>query len=188
MWCQYYFERYGLDVRSIRYPGLISHTGLPGGGTTDYAVAIFHEALASGQYTSFLSANTLLPMLYMPDAVRATLELMEAPADQLTVRTSYNLWGLTFHPAELARHIRHYLPDFQIHYEPDFRQAIAANWPSSINGHQSATDWNWKLKYPLKDVVAEMLWHIGDDRIKSLVEQRRLAVADSVSSEEAHYL
>lgn len=170
LWCQYYFEKYGLDVRSVRYPGLISHAAKPGGGTTDYAVDIFHQAIEIGHYQCYLSENTLLPMMYMPDAIRATLELMDAPAEKLTVRTSYNLWGITFNPRELTDHIRHYLPDFSIKYSPDFRQRIADSWPTSINGHQSAKDWNWKHQYDLQDMVAEMLWHLGDNEMKQRVE------------------
>ncbi|MEO3402817.1 NAD-dependent epimerase/dehydratase family protein [Mucilaginibacter sp. CAU 1740] len=188
LWCQYYFERYGIDVRSIRYPGLISHTGLPGGGTTDYAVAIFHEAVKFGKYTCYLEANTLLPMLYMPDAIRATLELMDAACDKLNVRTSYNIWGLTFHPAELVQQIRHYLPEFKVNYAPDFRQTIANNWPSNINGHQSSTDWHWKLGFQLPDMVAEMLWHLGDDQIKRIVEEKRPHVVEAAGSEGAYML
>jgi nucleoside-diphosphate-sugar epimerase len=173
LWCQYYFERYGLDVRSIRYPGLISYSAKPGGGTTDYAVAIFHKAIQNRHYECFLGPQTLLPMLYMPDAIRATLELMAAPAASLSVRTSYNLWGITFHPAELAAQIRRYLPAFTISYQPDQRQAIADNWPTSINGHQSAVDWNWKPQYNLQAIVADMLWHLGDATIKARVDQLR---------------
>jgi nucleoside-diphosphate-sugar epimerase len=173
LWCQYYFDQYGLDVRSIRYPGLISHTARPGGGTTDYAVDIFHQAIQEGYYQCYLSENTLLPMLYMPDAIRATLELMDAPAENLSVRTSYNIWSLSFNPQELARQIRLYLPDFKTSYLPDFRQQIADSWPTSINGHQSSRDWGWKYQYHVEDMAADMLWHLGDKELKEKVTALR---------------
>lgn len=176
LWCQYYFERYGVDVRSLRYPGLVSHSAAPGGGTTDYAVAIFQGAVQDKAYQCFLKANTLLPMLYMADAVRATLELMDAPAETLTVRTAYNLWGLTFSPKELADQIRVYLPDFELTCVPDARQAIADAWPDSINGHQSHRDWGWKHQWYLPDIVADMLWHTGDAALKQQIEQLRETV------------
>lgn len=176
LWCQYYFDKYGLDVRSLRYPGLISHSAKPGGGTTDYAVDIFHQAIETGSYQCYLSENTLLPMLYMPDAIRATLELMDAPAEDLTVRTSYNLWGITFNPREIAGHIRHYLPEFKITYAPDFRQAIADSWPTSINGNQSARDWRWKHEYDLPDMVADMLRKLGGEALKQRVDSLSIAL------------
>ena len=188
LWCQYYFERYGLDVRSIRYPGLIGHSAQPGGGTTDYAVAIFHDALKNNRYTCYLKENTLLPMLYMPDAIRATLELMDAPAEQLTVRTSYNLWGITFSPGEIANEIRRYLPDFGMTYVPDFRQKIADSWPSSINGHQSAVDSGWKNKYYLRDMVADMLWNLGNDAVKSHVDHLRPSPTSQINETETAYM
>jgi hypothetical protein len=135
--CEYYFEKYGVDVRSIRYPGIISFKSPPGGGTTDYAIAIFHSALRGESYSCFLEAETTLPMIYMPDAIRATVSLMDAPAEQLTVRSSYNVAGLSFNPRELAAAIKQNLPEFQIHYAPDSRQAIAASWPQSLDDSQA---------------------------------------------------
>jgi nucleoside-diphosphate-sugar epimerase len=178
LWCQYYYDQYGLDVRSIRYPGLVSHSAKAGGGTTDYAVDIFHQAIASGHYQCFLAENTLLPMLYMPDAIRAALELMAAPGADLSVRTSYNLWGITFSPKELAAQIRQYLPGFNISYAPDFRQRIADSWPASMNGHQGSKDWNWKYEFGLPDMTADMLWHLGDDQLKQRITETRAGLAD----------
>lgn len=156
-WCAYYHEKYGVDVRSIRYPGLISYTSLPGGGTTDYAVDIFYHAKQNGKYTSFLNADTALPMMYMDDAVRATVELMEAPAEKIKVRNSYNLGGISFTPEELSNEIRKHLPSFEINYAPDFRQEIASSWPQSINDDNAVKDWGWKQEYDLKKMVALML-------------------------------
>lgn len=160
-WCEYYFQKYGLDVRSLRYPGLISYKTEPGGGTTDYAVHIFYEALKHNKYTSFLSENTPLPMLYMPDAVKATLELMEAPAEKIKVRSSYNLGGISFTPAQLAEEIKKHLPDFFINYEPDFRQKIADSWPGSIDDTRAQQDWGWKADYDMSAMVRDMLENIG---------------------------
>lgn len=157
LWCQYYFQRYGLDVRSIRYPGIISWKTPPGGGTTDYAVEIFHEALKNGRYTSFLSENTALPMMFVDDAIRATVELMEAPAEQIKVRTSYNLAAVSFTPAELAAAIQKRLPDFQISYQPDFRQGIANSWPASIDDRAARNDWGWNHRLDTEGMVDEML-------------------------------
>ncbi|MFD2872372.1 NAD-dependent epimerase/dehydratase family protein [Mucilaginibacter ximonensis] len=157
-WCEYYFLKYGLDVRSIRYPGLIGWRSEPGGGTTDYAVDIFHRALAEGKFESFLSANTALPMMYMEDAIRATIELMEAPADKLTIRSSYNLGGISFTPAQLSAEIKKHLPDFEISYaENDPRQAIADSWPNSIDDTVAQNDWGWKQKFDLASMTADML-------------------------------
>lgn len=156
-WCRYYFEKYGLDVRSLRYPGLISYSGLPGGGTTDYAVDIFHRALESGDYTCFLKPDTCLPMLYMPDAVRATLELMDADAERLSVRTGYNLWGMSFSPRQIAEEIRKHIPGFEIRYAPDFRQEIALSWPTSIDDRFARRDWGWRQEFELVAMVADML-------------------------------
>ncbi len=157
-WCEYYFNRYGLDVRSIRYPGLISWKTAPGGGTTDYAVHIFHEALANGSYTCFLSAHTRLPMLYMSDAIRGTLELMDAPAEKLSIRSSYNLTGISFTPEELSEEIKKHIPDFVLHYtENDPRQGIADSWPSSINDDFARQDWGWQPKYDLGGLTQDML-------------------------------
>ncbi len=156
-WCQYYHQKYGVDVRSIRYPGLISYKSPPGGGTTDYAVDIYHQALQKGVYTCFLKFDTYLPMMYMPDAIRATLELMDAPADRIRVRTSYNLAAMSFCPAEIAESIRQHLPDFKIDYQPDFRQAIADSWPQSIDDGAARTDWGWREEFNLAAMTTEML-------------------------------
>jgi len=157
-WCEYYYLKHGLDVRSIRYPGLIGWRSEPGGGTTDYAVNIFHEALENGKYESFLSADTALPMMYMEDAIRATMELMEAPADKLTIRSSYNLGGISFTPAQLSAEIKKHLPDFEISYtEHDPRQAIADSWPNSIDDSFAQNDWGWKQKFDLPSMTADML-------------------------------
>jgi len=160
-WCNYYWKKYGVDVRSLRYPGLISHQAQPGGGTTDYAVDIFHEALAKQAYTCFLEANTHLPMMYMPDALRATLELMEAPANQLSVRTSYNVSAMTFSPAQLATAIHQHIPDFTIDYKPDYRQAIADGWPESIDDSVARNDWQWEYEYGLSATTRDMLNHLA---------------------------
>ncbi|HLF65095.1 MAG TPA: NAD-dependent epimerase/dehydratase family protein [Saprospiraceae bacterium] len=157
LWCNYYFHRYGLDVRSIRYPGIISHGAMPGGGTTDYAVEIFYEALKSKHYTCFLRADTRLPMIYMEDAIRGTLDLMEAPAGKISIRTSYNLAGMDFTPAELAAEIKKHIPDFTIEYKPDHRQAIADSWTESIDDSAARNDWNWMPKYNLESMVEDMI-------------------------------
>lgn len=156
-WCAWYHRTLGVDVRSLRYPGLISWKTAPGGGTTDYAVEIFHAALKHGRYTSFLGADTALPMMYMPDAIRATLELMEAPADKVRERQSYNLAGISFTPAEIGAAITRRIPDFSIHYAPDFRQAIADSWPRSIDDAAAQRDWGWKGRYDLDAMVLDML-------------------------------
>lgn len=156
--CEYYYNKHGLDVRSIRYPGLISWKTIPGGGTTDYAIHIYQEALDKGCYECFLSENTELPMLYMDDAIRATLELMDAPAENLRVRSSYNLGGLSFAPKDVAESIRQELPDFDISYtENDPRQAIADSWPKSIEDTYAQEDWGWKPKFGLQDITKVML-------------------------------
>ncbi|NCI51125.1 NAD-dependent epimerase/dehydratase family protein [Sediminibacterium roseum] len=155
-WCNYYHNRYGVDVRSIRYPGLISYKSEPGGGTTDYAVAIFHEALEHKAYKCFLSEDTYLPMMYMPDAIRATLELMNAPSENIKVRTSYNISGMSFSPKEIAAEISGHVPGFKISYEPDYRQEIANSWPQSIDDSVAANDWGWKPEFDLKKMTADM--------------------------------
>lgn len=160
-WANYYFRRYGLDVRSMRYPGIIGYQSMPGGGTTDYAVDIYHYAVQSKSYECFLSADTSLPMLYMPDAIRATLELMEAPANRLSVRTSYNLAGMSFTPAEVAASIRKLMPGFKITYKPDFRQAIADSWPASIDDSAARHDWGWKPEFDLDAMTKDMLKHLA---------------------------
>lgn len=159
-WCKYYHQRFGVDVRSLRYPGLISYKSSPGGGTTDYAVEIFTEAIERKTYTSFLSADTFLPMMYMPDAIRATIELMEAPAEKISVRTSYNLAAISFSPAEIAAEIKKHIPEFTIHYEPDYRQAIANSWPQSIDDNFARRDWGWKHQYNLQSMTADMLLNL----------------------------
>jgi nucleoside-diphosphate-sugar epimerase len=165
-WCEYYHEKFGVDVRSIRYPGLIGWKSATGGGTTDYAVHIFHEALKSGQYTSFLSENTTLPMMHMNDAIRATLEIMEAPAESIKIRSSYNVAGLSFSPKELAAMIQKHIPEFKMSYESDYRQAIADSWPKSIDDSEAKTDWNWKSSFNLQELTSDMLTNI-----KTLVNQ-----------------
>jgi len=161
-WCEYYYKRYGVDVRSIRYPGLISYKTPPGGGTTDYAIEIFHSAVKGEVYTSFLSEDTALPMMYMDDAIKATIELMEADGDKINVRSSYNLGGISFTPRELAEAIRLKLPEFKINYKPDFRQTIADSWPSSIDDSTAQKDWNWEHEYDLKTLVEVMLKGVKD--------------------------
>ncbi len=156
-WCEYYHKKYGVDVRSIRYPGIISYKAMPGGGTTDYAVEIYHEAIKTGTYECFLSENTSLPMMFMEDAIKATTELMEAPSEQLTIRSSYNLAALSFTPKDLYESIKTELPEFSITYQPDFRQAIADSWPSSIDDSQARQDWSWKHSYDLNKMTKEML-------------------------------
>jgi nucleoside-diphosphate-sugar epimerase len=156
-WCNYYFHRYGVDVRSIRYPGLISYKSPPGGGTTDYAIEIFHEALENKKYNSFLKEDTYLPMMYMPDAIRATIELMEAPADKISVRTSYNLSAMSFSPKEIAAVIKKHIPEFTISYQPDYRQQIADSWPQSIDDSQARKDWGWAHEYDLERMTEDMI-------------------------------
>lgn len=156
-WCRWYHETHGVDVRSLRYPGLISYKTPPGGGTTDYAIDIFRAAVAGEPYTCFLDANETLPMMYMDDAVRATIELMEAPAESITERGSYNIAGVSFSPAEIAAEIGRQSPGFRIGYAPDFRQAIAAAWPASLNDIQARQDWGWRAAYGLPQLVSEML-------------------------------
>lgn len=160
-WCEYYAANYNVDVRSIRYPGLIGYKSLPGGGTTDYAVDIFHQALGQGKYECFLEKDTYLPMMYMDDAIRATIELMENPSHNIKIRSSYNLAGISFSPEELAEAIKSHLPDFEMSYAPDFRQKIAESWPQSINDDHARTDWNWKLNYDLKKMTADMISNLS---------------------------
>jgi nucleoside-diphosphate-sugar epimerase len=160
-WCHYYFNRYGVDVRSIRYPGLISYKTLPGGGTTDYAIEIFHSAIRAETYSCFLRSDKRLPMMYMDDAVRATIELMEAPSSNISVRTAYNLAGISFTPAEIAQEIKRLITGFEIEYRPDFRQAIADSWPESIDDQVAARDWGWKPRFSLKNMTEEMIHHIS---------------------------
>jgi nucleoside-diphosphate-sugar epimerase len=156
-WCEWYFKKHGVDTRSIRYPGLIGWKSAPGGGTTDYAVHIFHEALKNGSYESFLSENTALPMMHMEDAIRATLEIMHAPAENIKIRGAYNLAGISFSPKQIAEEIKKHIPDFTISYKPDFRQAIADSWPKSINDAEAQKDWGWNIHYDLPKLVENML-------------------------------
>ncbi|MEO7961402.1 MAG: NAD-dependent epimerase/dehydratase family protein [Ginsengibacter sp.] len=156
-WCNYYHHRYGVDIRSLRYPGLISYKSEPGGGTTDYAVEIFHAAVEEGKYSCFLQEDTYLPMMYMPDAIRATIELMESDSKKITVRTSYNISGMHFSPGEIAAEIQKHIPDFQITYKPDYRQPIAESWPQSIDDSVAAKDWKWNAGYDLTAMTSDML-------------------------------
>ena len=156
-WCNYYFNKYGVDVRSIRYPGLISHATEPGGGTTDYSVAIVKEAIKKGNYTSYLKGDTILPMLFMPDAIKATLALMDAPKESITIRTSYNLGGFETSPELMTRSIRRFIPSFEINYSVDFRQNIADSWPQSINDEIAIKDWGFEAEYDLDQTVEAMI-------------------------------
>ena len=156
-WCNYFHNRYGVDVRSLRYPGLISYKSEPGGGTTDYAVEIFFKAKQEKKYQCFLKEDTYLPMMYMPDAIRATIELMEADADKISVRTSYNLSGMSFSPADIAKEITKHIPGFSISYQPDYRQQIAESWPQSIDDSVARNDWGWKEDYDLAAMTTDML-------------------------------
>jgi nucleoside-diphosphate-sugar epimerase len=163
-WCNYYHQRYGVDVRSIRYPGLISYKSAPGGGTTDYAIEIYHEALNEKKYTSFLSEDTYLPMMYMPDAIRATMELMHAPSENISVRTSYNISGMSFSPKEIAASIQKQMPEFQLNCLSDYRQAIANSWPQSIDDTVARKDWGWKPDYDLDKMTLDMLDNLRDPK------------------------
>jgi threonine 3-dehydrogenase len=156
-WANYYYRRYGTDVRSLRYPGIIGYQSMPGGGTTDYAVDIYHFAVRNKHFECFLRDNTSLPMLYMPDAIRATIELMEAAADKITIRTSYNLAGMSFTPAEIYQSIQKICPEFTISYKPDFRQKIADSWPASIDDSLARRDWGWKPEFDLDAMSADMI-------------------------------
>lgn len=160
-WCEYYFNKFGVDVRSIRYPGIISYKTLPGGGTTDYAIEIFHEAIKNSEYTSFLAEDAALPMMYMDDAIKATVDIMEAPADKVKVRSSYNLSAISFTPDVLAKEIRKHITDFEINYEPDFRQKIAESWPSSIDDNAAREDWGWEHEFDLEKMTTTMLEGVG---------------------------
>jgi len=164
-WCEYYHVKHGVDVRSLRYPGLISYKSPPGGGTTDYAVDIFYQALEQGSYECFLSEDTMLPMMYMPDAIRATIELMETASENVKVRSSYNVSAISFSPKEIASAIKKKIPNFSISYNPDFRQKIADSWPGSIDDSQASKDWNWKAKYALPEMVKDMLDNLAKKHI-----------------------
>ncbi|MEX0314711.1 MAG: NAD-dependent epimerase/dehydratase family protein [Allomuricauda sp.] len=156
-WAKYYFHKYGLDVRSLRYPGIIGYQSKPGGGTTDYAVEIFHKAVAGEPFTCFLDRETTLPMIYMDDAVRATLELMEAPLENIKVRTSYNISGISFSPEQITASIREKYPEFEVEYAPDYRQEIAAKWPKTIQDSEAMRDWSWRPQYDLSRITNDMI-------------------------------
>src|SRR4051812_14707636 len=162
-WCNYFFHKFNVDVRSLRYPGLISYKSAPGGGTTDYAVEIFHDALEVRHYDCFLQKDTYLPMMYMPDAIRATIELMEAPKDRIKTRTSYNVAAMSFSPEEIAGEINTHIPEFTISYKPDYRQAIANSWPQSIDDSVARADWSWKPEYDLRRMTADMLNNLSKE-------------------------
>ena len=163
-WCNYYFQRYGVDVRSLRYPGLVSYKSSPGGGTTDYAIEIFHAAKEKKSYSCFLNADTRLPMMYMEDAIRATIEMMESPADKIRVRTSYNIAAMSFTPAEIATEIQTHIPDFTISYAPDYRQSIAESWPQSIDDAIAQDDWGWKPAFNLASMTKDMLANLSSSQ------------------------
>lgn len=169
-WCEYYFQKYGLDVRSLRYPGLIGYKALPGGGTTDYAVDIYHKALEGETFECFLSEDTYLPMMYMPDALKATLDLMHAPAENVKVRSSYNLSAISFSPKEIAASIKKHIHDFKIVYKPDSRQQIADSWPQSIDDSAAQQDWGWKPAYDLDAMTEDMLLNL-----KKMKDEQALA-------------
>lgn len=160
-WCEYYHNNFGVDVRSIRYPGLISWSTPPGGGTTDYAVDIYHKALAEGKYECFLSGGTKMPMMYMEDAIRATVDIMRADAEKIRIRSSYNLAAMSFTPTEIAAEIRKHIPAFEITYQPDFRQKIADSWPASIDDSSARKDWGWHHDYDLEKMTIDMLRHLA---------------------------
>lgn len=168
LWCQYYHQKYQVDVRSLRYPGIIGYQSLPGGGTTDYAVDIFHHAVQGKHYACFLKEDTRLPMIYMDDAISATIRLMQIPESSISVRTSYNLAGHSFAPGELAHAIQHHFPDFKVSYEPDFRQGIADTWPSSIDDSQARQDWGWQPVFDLKAMTNIMIEKL---KLQYLVDQ-----------------
>lgn len=159
-WCEYYFNKYGVDVRSVRYPGLIGYKSLPGGGTTDYAVDIYHKALKGEKFTCFLSERTYLPMMYMDDAIQATIQLMDAPKENITIRTSYNLSGLSFSPEEIYQSIVKHFPNFEIAYQTDFRQAIADSWPNSIDDSKARADWGWHPTYHLEAMTSAIITNL----------------------------
>lgn len=160
-WCEYYNKQYGVDVRSIRYPGLISWTSPPGGGTTDYAVDIYYKALEDKKFTCFLSENTGLPMMYMDDAIKATISIMQAPAEKIKIRSSYNLSAVSFTPKEIAESIKKHIPEFTIDYAPDFRQAIADSWPASIDDSFARNDWGWQHDFDMEKMTSVMLENLA---------------------------
>jgi nucleoside-diphosphate-sugar epimerase len=166
-WCEYYCKQYGVDIRSIRYPGLISWVSEPGGGTTDYAVEIYHEAILTGKYTSFLSKDTALPMMYMDDAIKATIQIMQAPEEQIKIKSSYNLSAMSFTPEQIATEIKKYYPNFVLSYEPDFRQKIADSWPASIDDSSAREDWNWQNDFDIEKMTKEMFKNLKEYKYNS---------------------
>lgn len=166
-WGLYYYEKFGVDVRSVRYPGIISYQSLPGGGTTDYAVEIFHAAVKGEHYKCFLKEHTRLPMMYISDAIRATIDLMEAPEEAISVRTSYNLAGVSFTPAEIAAEIKSQIPEFSLSYKPDFRQAIAESWTETIDDSSAQEDWGWQPEYDLKAMAEDMINNLSKQLVSS---------------------
>ena len=162
-WCEYYHKQYGVDVRSIRYPGLISWTTEPGGGTTDYAVDIYHKAITEGKFTSFLSENTGLPMMYMDDSIKATVLIMQADADTVKIRSSYNLSAMSFTPAQIGEEIKKHFPNFTMDYAPDFRQKIADSWPASIDDQEARQDWGWKNDFTMENMTVEMITKLREN-------------------------
>lgn len=160
--CEYYVAKFGVDIRGIRYPGLISYKTLPGGGTTDYAVEIFYEAIKNKKYTCFLSADTVLPMMYMPDAIRGTIDLADAPFESLKHHSNFNFAGMSFSCAEIAAEIKKHIPEFEIEYKPDFRQKIADSWPKSIDDSSSRSEWNWRPEYDLAKMTKDMIEHLKE--------------------------
>ena len=160
-WCEYYFNKYNVDVVSLRYPGLIGWKSNPGGGTTDYAVHIFHEAIKNKKYTSFLTRDTTLPMMYMTDAIKATLKIMQADSDKIKIRSSYNIAGCSFNPEELANEIQSYIPDFKISYNKDCRQEIADSWPDSLEDSLAKDHWGWQAQYNMQELVKEMIENLN---------------------------
>jgi len=166
-WCEYYHQKYGVDVRSLRYPGLIGYKSLPGGGTTDYAVDIFYKAINGEVYECFLSENTILPMMYIDDAVNATIDIMAAPSKNIKIRSSYNLAAMSFSPNKIYSKIKLRYPNFEISYKPDFRQAIANSWPQSIDDAEARSDWGWQHEYDLDKLVNEMLINLEKKLIVS---------------------
>ena len=163
-WCEYYHNIFGVDVRSIRYPGLISWSSPPGGGTTDYAVDIFHKALSDKKYECFLSSETKMPMMYMDDAIAATIKIMQAPVEEIKIRSSYNLAAMSFTPTEIAAEIQKHIPEFSITYEPDFRQKIANSWPASIDDAEARKDWGWKHEFDLESLTVDMLKNLSAEK------------------------
>ncbi|MDB4180528.1 NAD-dependent epimerase/dehydratase family protein [Flavobacteriaceae bacterium] len=167
-WAQYYFTKYGLDIRSIRYPGIIGYQSMPGGGTTDYAVDIYHSAVKNENFSCFLNSDTKLPMMFMDDAIRSTIELMQSPIENIKNRTSYNLAGMSFSPSEIYNEIKKSYPNFKIEYNSDFRQKIADKWPKSIDDKEARTDWGWKPKYNLRSMTLIMLDKLKEKYNKSV--------------------